>query len=75
METANVKLCECNCGMPAPEGVTMNAKHEEFDPITMTNDGRVVWRRYDGGDGVVTEPGESPEQAPDGDELRRMAGL
>lgn len=50
-------------------------KHEEFDPITMTNDGRVVWRRYDGGDGVVTEPGESPEQAPDGDELRRMAGL
>ena len=28
----------------------MNMKHEEFDPITMTKDGSVVWKRYDGVD-------------------------
>jgi hypothetical protein len=43
-------------------------KHDEFDPITMTKDGRVVWRRYDSGDPVVTEPGQAPEQAPDGED-------
>jgi hypothetical protein len=41
-------------------------KHDEFDSITMTKDGDVVWKRY-GGSPVVTGPGEAPEQAPDGD--------
>ena len=42
-------------------------KHEEFDPITMTKDGSVVWKRYDGVDPAVTGTGQVPEQAPAGD--------
>ena len=42
-------------------------KHEDLDPITTTKDGGTVWKRYDGGSPVVTEPGNAPEQAPDGD--------
>ena len=45
----------------------MTMKYDEFDPITMTKDGSVVWKRYDGGDPVVTGPGQTPEQAPDDD--------
>jgi hypothetical protein len=29
---------------------------EEFDPITVTADGNVIWKRYDGGMPVVTRP-------------------
>jgi hypothetical protein len=38
--------------------------HEEFDPITTTKDGRVIWKRYDGGRPVVTAPGQVPESTP-----------
>jgi hypothetical protein len=41
----------------------MTVKHDEFDPITMTNDGSVVWKRYEGGSPVVTGTGQAPEQA------------
>ena len=42
----------------------MTMKHDEFDPITMTKDGNVVWKRYDGGNLIVTGTGQAPEQAP-----------
>jgi hypothetical protein len=45
----------------------MTMKYDEFDPITMTKDGSAVWNRYDGGDPVVTGPGQTPEQEPDDD--------
>lgn len=45
----------------------MTMKHDEFDPITMTKDGSVVWKRCDGGNLIVTCTGQAPEQAPDGD--------
>jgi hypothetical protein len=45
----------------------MTMKHDEFDPITMTKDGSVVWKRYDGGNPIVTGTGQAPEQAPGGD--------
>jgi hypothetical protein len=44
----------------------MTMKHDGFDPITMTNDGSVVWKRYEGGSPVVTGPGQTAEQEPDG---------
>jgi hypothetical protein len=39
---------------------------DEFDPITVTADGNVIWKRYDGGMPVVTRPalpGEVTESA------------
>jgi hypothetical protein len=36
---------------------------QDWDAITATDNGGIVWKRYSDGEIVVTEAGQTPEQA------------